>query len=179
MHFPSLVSPPKNPIATGPGTIGDGAGPLGGGLLLDGTRTVVQGDGPVVGGANVCPIGPEVVSAAEAVRAEARRRYEGIPGDIMAKLAPFEAFTVVEALSQVVFGCVYIIKVQVVAPPSNQYAGARPAKSPTPENLLLRVWAKTDGKFVLEGMVKGRGADQLRYFEKNTFEGMVLRGRPG
>lgn len=88
-------------------------------------------------------------------------------------------FTVVEALSQVVFGCVYIIKVQVVAPPSNQYAGARPAKSPTPENLLLRVWAKTDGKFVLEGMVKGRGADQLRYFEKNTFEGMVLRGRPG
>lgn len=91
MHFPSLVSPPKNPIATGPGTIGDGAGPLGGGLLLDGTRTVVQGDGPVVGGANVCPIGPEVVSAAEAVRAEARRRYEGIPGDIMAKLAPFEA----------------------------------------------------------------------------------------
>lgn len=96
-----------------------------------------------------------------------------------ARHLPTPQYNVEAALAQTVMGTVYVMKLQVIAPPSAQYGGARPVAPPQSENLLVRVWAKLDGTYALEGMVKGPGAEQLHYVEKNTFEGMVLRGRPG
>ena len=43
-------------------------------------------------------------SAADTVCAEARRQYVGIPDGVMAKITPFDAWEVVDAMTQVVAG---------------------------------------------------------------------------
>ena len=67
------------------------------------------------GGANPSSITPEAVQAADLVQAEARRRYLGIPPDVMAKVTNFDAWEVVEVLTQVVAGTNYFVKVRISA----------------------------------------------------------------
>lgn len=58
-------------------------------------------------------------------------------------------------------------------------AEAAKAKPPAAEFVRLRVWCTADGKYVLQGMVKGPTAAPLKPLEKDEFVGLVLRGRPG
>ena len=68
------------------------------------------------GGSTPSPVTPEATAAALSVRAEARRRYLGVPDGVMAKLTPFDAFELEEILTQVVAGTNYFIKVRISPP---------------------------------------------------------------
>ena len=67
------------------------------------------------GAARAAALTAEHQHIADAVSAEARRRYCGVPAGVMAKLTPWPCYLVLEAHSQVVAGTNYFLKVRVSA----------------------------------------------------------------
>lgn len=108
---------------------------------------------PVMGGASTAPVTPEITAVALSVSGEARRRYLGIEAGVMAKVTPFPSWEPVEAMTQVVAGTNYFIKVQI------SETGL------PPEYVQLRVFQGVDGTIELHDMLQGAEAEgPVRYF---------------
>ena len=111
----------------------------------------------MLGSAAPTSVTPEVAEVAGTVRAEARRQYLKIPQGVMAKVTPFSAWEPTEAMTQVVAGTNFFVKVRISA-----------ASEPE-EFIQLRIFRglpHTGGEPTLVAMLRdAEAAGPVQYFE--------------
>ena len=105
-----------------------------------------------LGSATPSAVDNDVRKAVHSVSGVARRKFLGIPDDIMAKIKGWDEFTPTECQQQVVAGVVRFVLVKI---------------NKENERVLLRIFSGLDGTHALEGLVAD--ATCVRVIEAGEF----------
>ena len=91
-----------------------------------------------LGSATPSAVDDDVRKAVHSVSGVARRKFLGLPDDIMAKIKGWDEFTPAQCQQQVVAGVLRFVLVRI---------------SSSSEHVLLRIFSALDGTHTLEGLV--------------------------